>query len=175
MRTYQRKGDTVSRTDIETFPAIVDFQAIRDSVKIIPDEHADPPWETCDGLEHTREGGKVIVPWVASLEQHYRKRGASKQVAKQLTARSLVKLREYLESIYTNGYEVWGVVCDFQGFTDSVWGVDDYEYAQGDLSEEVALNVASEMVAAGFEVVNLPDRCQLYAQPRGNVHLFDWS
>lgn len=130
MRTYTRENDIVTRTDTQTFPAIVDFQAIRESVEIKPDDMADPPWETCDGLEHTRENGKIVVPWDESLERYYRQRGASKQVAKQLTARSLAKHREYLESVYANGYEVWGVTCDFQGFHDSVWGVDCYDYAR---------------------------------------------
>ena len=180
MRTYTRENDLVVRVDVKTFPAVVDFREILDSVEVRPDEWADPPWETCDGLEHTHENGEIVIPWDESLERYYRQRGASKQVAKQLTARSMAKRREYLASVYANGYEVWGVSCDFRGFHDSVWGVDDYGYATGEMSEEIALNVASEMQAAGFDVVNLPDRCQLYKQNRRdsyrrNVHLFDWS
>ena len=173
MRTYTREKDVVVRTDTETFPAIADYQAILDSVEVRPDEFDDPPWETCDGLEHTRDGEEITIPWNESLERYYRERGASKQVAKQLTARSMAKRREYLASVYANGCEVWGVSCDFQGFHDSVWGVDDYESARGEMSEEIALNVASEMQAAGFDVVNLPDRCP-NRQRRRNVHLFDW-
>ena len=179
MRTYTRENDLVVRIDVKTFPAVVDFREILDSVEVRPDEWADPPWETCDGLEHTRDGEEITIPWDESLERYYRERGASKQVAKQLTARSMGKRREYLASVYANGYEVWGVVCDFLDFHDSVWGVDDYEYARGEMSEEIALNVASEMQSAGFDVVNLPDRCHLYQQNRRdnyrrNVHLFDW-
>lgn len=175
MRTYTRENDIVVRVDVKTFPAIIDFREILDSVEVRPDEFADPPWETCDGLEHTRNGEEITIPWDESLERYYRQRGASKQVAKQLTARSMAKRREYISSVYANGYEAWGVSCDFQGFHDSIWGVDDYTYARGELSEEIALNVASEMQSAGFDVVNLPNRCQLYKQNPGNIHLFDWS
>ncbi len=68
-------------------------------------------------------------------------------------------------------------IVDFRDILGSVEVCPD-EYA--DLSEEIALNVASEMQAAGFDVVNLPDRCHLYRQNRRgtyrrNVHLFDWS
>jgi len=175
MRTYTRENDVVVRVDIKTFPAVVDFREILDSVEVCPDEFADMPWETCDGLEHTRNGKEIIIPWDDHLERYYRQRGASKQVAKQLTARSMAKRREYLKSVYAHGYEAWGVSCDFQGFHDSIWGVDDYTYASGELSEEIALNIASEMQAAGFDVVNLPNRCQLHKQNPGNIHLFDWS
>ncbi len=183
MRTYTREKDVVVQIDTEVFPATVDFQAILDSVRIEPDDCAGPPWETCDGLEHTRENDRVIVPWDESLERWYHARGASKQVAKQLTARSLAKRREYLENVYVDGYKVWVVICNFQGFHDSVWGVDDYTYASGELSEEIALNIASEMQTAGFDVTNLPDRLRLYTQDRQdrqdtyrrNIHLFDWS
>ena len=176
MRTYARENDVVVRVDIRTFPAIVDFCEILDSVDVCPDEFADMPWETGDGLEHTRNGEEITIPWDESLERYYRERGASKQVAKQLTARSMAKRREYLTSVYANGYEVWGVSCDFQGFHDSIWGVDDYEYARGELSEEIALNIASEMQAVGFVVENIPDRCPNRRDTyRRNVHLFDWS
>ena len=53
--------------------------------------------------------------------------------------------------------------------------MDDHEYASGELSEEIALNIASDMESSGFDVVNLPDRCDLYKQNPGNIHLFDWS
>ena len=176
MRTYTRENDIVVRVDVKTFPAVVDFREILDSVEVRPDEWADPPWETCDGLEHTRDGEEITIPWDESLEQYYRQRGASKQVAKQLTARSMAKRRKYLASIYANGYEALGVSCDFQRFRDSVCGVEGYEYARGELSEEVALNVASEMQSAGFDVVNLPNRCPNRRETyRRNVHLFDWS
>ncbi len=174
MRTYTRENEIVVRVDVKTFPAIVDFCELLDSVEVRPDEWADPPWETCDGLDHTRDNGEIVIPWDESLERYYRQRGASKQVAKQLTARSMAKRRAYLASVYAHGYEVWGVSCDFRGFHDSIWGVDDYTYARGELSEEIALNVASEMQAAGFDVVNLQERCP-NRQARQNVHLFDWS
>lgn len=175
MRTFARENDVVVRVDVKTFPAVVDFGEILDSVEVRPDEFADPPWETCDGLEHTRNGEEITIPWDDALERYYRQRGASKQVAKQLTARSMAKRREYLKGVYANGYEAWGVSCDFQGFHDSIWGVDDHEYASGELSEEIALNIASEMLSAGFDIVNPPYRCHLYKQNPGNVHLFDWS
>lgn len=179
MRTYARENNIVVQVDVRTFPAVVDFQVILDAVKVSPDEYADPPWETCDGLEHTRDNqGDISLPWDGSLEEYYHSIGAAKQVAKQLTARSMADRRQYLMGVYANGYEVWVVSCDFQGFGDSVGGVDDYAYASGEASREVALNVAAEMQAAGFEIKNLSDRCQLYKQNRRDlysqrVHLFD--
>ena len=176
MCTHIREKDVVVRIDTEAFPAIVDFGEILDSVEVRPDEFADPPWETCDGLEHTRNNGEIVIPWDESLERYYRERGASKQVAKQLTTQSMAKRRAYLASVYANGYEAWGVSCDFRGFHDSIWGVDDYGFAAGEMSEEIALNIASEMQSVGFDIVNLPDRCPNRRDTfRRNVHLFDWS
>jgi len=179
MRTYHRESDHVVRVDTRLFPAKVDFADILGSVEVSPDEFADPPWDTCDGLEHTRKrDGSIELPWDSALETFYRGRGASKQVAKQLTARSLAHRREYLASVYADGYEVWQVCCDFQGFGASLCGVDDYTYATGEVAEEIALEVAGEMQSAGFDVVGMPDRAHTYRENRAdslrrNIHLFD--
>ena len=185
MRTYHRESDHVIRVDTRLFPAKVDFADILDSVEVSPDEFADPPWDTCDGLEYTRKrDGSIELPWDSALETFYRDRGASKQVAKELTARSLAHRREYFAGVYAYGYEVWQVCCDFQGFSASVCGVDDYTYATREVAEEIALEVVGEMQSAGFEVVNLPDRAHTYRENRRenrrdslrrNVHLFDNS
>ena len=181
MRTYHREDDNVVRVDTRIFPARVDFADILEAVEVSPDEFADPPWETCEGLDHKRDRQGVIhLPWDTALETYYRDRGASKQVAKELTARSLAYRREYLAGIYAHGYEVWQVCGTYHGFDDSVCGVDDYDYAAGECSADVALEVAGQLQDAGFDITGMPDTTALYRENRAyhlrrNVHLFDHS
>ena len=61
---------------------------------------------------------------------------------------------------YGDGWEWFGVGCRFivlgDEYVDSLWGIDDPEYAET-LKEEIALNVAAQLEEAGYTVTDKPE------------------
>ena len=122
--TYQRIGDTVAIVGIELTPAVIDWQEILDCITIEPDDCHESPWENCDGYEHEIEDSNrsihghmavfhngrwktINLEYDTDLYNWYRERGASKQVAEQLTRQSMRKRTEQLVSWYSNGWQWW--------------------------------------------------------------------
>ena len=52
---FSRQGDTMAITTVKLAPAVIEWQAILDCIKIEPDDNCEPPWENCDGYEHVVE------------------------------------------------------------------------------------------------------------------------
>ena len=48
-------------------------------------------------------------------------------------------------------------------YSDSLWGIDDAEYAES-LKEEMALNVAAQLEEAGYSVTGRPEHRQSYTR-----------
>lgn len=181
--SYARHGDVMVRirTEVATCPALIPFEAIVDACEIEPDDDMGQPWREHDGWEHDTKSPDefefadlekmrgyawdaanrervVIVPKIDLPDfDHYHARGCSKQVARELAA---LRRREALDQLVdwyeSQDWEWWGVVCTFLGEKDSVWGIDDYEYARDECREAVADEVAHKLEKRGFTVVRPP-------------------
>jgi len=107
------------------------------------------------------------------IYQYMRERGASRQVAREAVAaerrRTLARLVEW----YADGWEWFGVKCDFEvlgeRFDASLWGIDDPDYAEREVKEEMALDVAHQLEKAGYTVTGKPDRQDAYLTHRREV------
>ena len=165
--------------EVSTHSAIIDFADILAKTEIVPDEMQDAPWDNCDGYEHIATpssrfddpsvqpgyaGNMVITIPPAAIKQwgvydYWRERGASKGVAREKERQEVARTLAQLVDWYRNGWERWGVKCNFNGCHDSLWGIDDYGYAD-DMREEIASNVAYELEKKGYTVTVKPQPTQ---------------
>lgn len=179
----ERVGAVVVRVQVETLESRVDFADILEAVKVSPDDHSPAPWDDCDGYEHTltraeryddgrrasemrgycyadRRMQVITLPKGEDygVYDYHRARGASKQVARELSAQARAKTIDQLKRWYENGWQVWYVACDYLGAHDSLGGVydDSGDYLE-DVKREVAANVAHELESQGFEVFGQPE------------------
>jgi len=208
MRNLLRQGDTMIA--VESAPAVVEFDDILGATKVVYDECvSDAPWEMCDGFEHTvvspsrvdgdakrmrgycwhsgdRERVVIQLPEGEDygLYKWHRERGASKQVAREAVAAERRRTLDLLVKWYSDGWQYWGVKCDFEvlgeEFHDSVWGIDDEDYAEREVVSEIADNVAAELEKAGFTVNSRPERvyssrADKQARLRYNLQLQNWK
>jgi len=84
------------------------------------------------------------------MYEYHRGRGASKQVAREMQA---LWLRDYIDTLvkwYNDGYEWWGVVCEYKGAESSCWGFDDEDYAKTEGSRNIAEDVAYALQQKGY-------------------------
>ena len=177
-RNLIRHGETMIA--VESAPATVDYDDILEATKIIYDNDSDEaPWDNCDGFEHTctparrfdfdpsdmrgqcynhREQVVIQLPRGEDygIYQYQRECGATRQVASEAVAAERQRTLNQLVKWYTHGWQWFGVKCDFKvlgkEFNDSLWGIDDYNYAEDKVKPEIADNVASQLEKAGFTV-----------------------
>jgi len=208
MRNLLRQGDTMIA--VETAPAVVEFDDILDATKVVYDEYvSDAPWDMCDDFEHTvvapsridgdaesmqgycycdanRERVMIRLPEGEDYGTYkwHRERGASKQVAREAVAAERRRTLDLLVKWYSDGWQYWGVKCDFEvlgeEFHDSVWDIDDKDYAGREVVPEIADNVAAELEKAGFTVNGRPEhvylsRADKQARLRYNLNLQNWK
>lgn len=195
-----RDGDTMVLVSVETRPAVIDFADILEATQVVPDEfNTDAPWEHFDGWEHEakstnnlpsevsnargecwneadRESVLIRMEFDADLFKWYRDHGASKQVARELVAQSMGKRLDQLTGWYSHGWQWWGVKGKYHGVRDSVWGIDDEEYAENRVRSEIAHCIAAGLEAKGYTVRYL-ERTEAPRQKKqpGNVNLFNRS
>lgn len=144
------------------------------------------PWDACDGWEHnviplrqfdgseewaTAQQGYCWCP--ASAEQlvitiddatvkawidvdYLRRKGASRQTAAELVACTKAQALQQLCKWYRRGWYWYGVRCEFNGYEDSVWGIDDEKYAEEHVRLEIAGQVAWQLENDGYTVINEP-------------------
>jgi hypothetical protein len=187
MRNTFRHGDTMIA--VESQPATIAFDEILEATEVVADEYESMTlWEHCDGFEHVatperrfrgeadtremqgsvycdghRERLVIELPREEDygIYQHAREHGASRQVAAEMVAAERRRTLAQLVKWYGDGWEWFGVKCDFEvlgdEYHDSIWGVDDAEYAET-LKEEIALEVAGQLEEAGYTVTGKPDR-----------------
>lgn len=187
---------------------IIEFHDIVESCVVEYDQFADRPFDDTDCYNHTlayahdddpngfrltydnrRDGfcrgdRVVIVPDDFGHYDYYRSRGASKQVARELTADQLRSIAEDIKRIYSDDWASYGITCDYLDVSDSLWGIDGFDDAQHhayleECKVDVACEVADDLERSGrYRVVGRPDRRQEYVQNRiwhvrQNVNLFD--
>lgn len=183
--TTEQTDDAIVIVSRESRPKQIDFADILAACRIEDDDYHAAPWETCDGYEHEATPASRIPDeadassmqgyayhdrcrWVITVDDadvkswgnfdHYRKQGASRQVAAEMVAAVKAQTIAQLVKWYENGWNYYCVVCEFYDVFDSLGGIDDYDYAQNECREDVAMNVAHELEAAGHIVVNKPTR-----------------
>lgn len=178
-----REGDKLITSTVTVENAVIDFQDILDACEIVDDDLCETPWENCDGYEHTAtpahkmpdaanvrgmqgctysewERESVVIQLakgdVWKVGEFVRERGASRQVAAEANAANRRKTLEQLVKWYRHGWSYYGVKCEYEGAEASVWGVDDYDYADTDVRREMAEDVAAQLEKDGYTVVNRP-------------------
>jgi len=138
----ERVGAVVVRVQVQTLESRVDFADILKAVKADTDYGNPAPWEDCDGYEHTLTPAERFIERsdyaakphemqgycytdrrrkVITLPEgedygvydYHRARGASKQVARELSAQSRARTIAQLKRWYENGWHVWYVACDY--------------------------------------------------------------
>lgn len=191
MKTHQRVNDTMAVTC--THSAIIEWETILDSVTVEPDDCHDAPWDNCEGYEHRlvpvdgpdedsykafRHNGQwvaVDLEYDTELFNWYRERGAGKQVAEQLTRRSMWKRIERLIDWHKNGWEWWCVRGEMHGCYASVGGIDDYDYAK-EVVVEIAHELAYKLEGLGYSIKGKPEPVKLSWQVwQSQVNLFNWN
>lgn len=179
----KRRGDVLVTTvvTVSTCPAVIDYKDILAAVDIVPDEDFGPPWKEFDGDEHvireverdeqrqsfrymhTRTGHDAGLVYLEDEHEDSYKylhaRGMSKQMAREETARILRSHVERIIRWHEEGWWCYGVVCKYQKYEESVWGVlvdtcDDPYLTE--VSHEMASQVARRMVNDGYTITNFP-------------------
>lgn len=161
----------------------VQFDDILDSVRIEYDDcYTEAPWKDCDGYEHNaehvrydgdddRRGARGYVAGRDSVHitiddddvrswgnyDYYRANGCSKQVAHELVAQVKRNTIDRLVDWYSNGWCYYVVVGEYNGYEDSLGGIDSEDYAE-ECKVDVAREVAAQMERDGYIVEGRPDR-----------------
>ena len=163
-------------TTIEERSRYVDYNDILESVKVEVDEYSnEPPWENCDGYEHelsyndheglpdsrgyvSRDRCVVIVDddTITKVWGYNGYDGCSKQVRAELIAQEKRRTIDTIVNWYTNGWAYYSVFGDYEGYLDSLHGIDCIDYAENDVRYYIADEIASQMENDGFIVENKP-------------------
>ncbi len=159
--------------EISLESAIVDFQEIMDAVAIVPDDDRPAPWDAMDGWEHElvkarsdRQRGYIGRFAILAKEQGWyeyaRNCGQSKQVAREYAAFQLGRMIDQLAEWRRNGYQYFGLTCEFKGAFDSIWGVE--PESVDDWRRELAENVADALEKQGYSVNRPPRKKQFFSR-----------
>jgi len=196
MRNTFRHGDTMIA--VESQPATIAFDDLLAATKIVADNENTTPWDNCDGFEHTATperrlpdemGGRKMQGSVYSNREHLviqlpagedygiyqymREHGASRQVAREAVAAGRRQTIDQLVKWYSDGWEWYGVQCEFEvlgnEYEASLWGIDNPDYAEREVKEEMAHEVARQLEKAGYTVTGQPDRQGPYLKHRREV------
>jgi len=179
----------MERADLREFEELlpeIDYDDILEKTTLEPDFDMCPPWEDADGWEHElvddpSEGnatGSVNVRGYHSAKlvrltkpdswgnyEYHRARGASKQVAAELTAFIQHEAVKQIAKWHNYGYEYYYVACEFKTtdgkaktWRESVGGIlePDRKYAD-EVRNEIAGQVADRLEEAGYTVINRPE------------------
>ena len=185
MRSLIRHGDTMLA--IESGPATIDYADLLNATKVVADEYESmTPWEQCDGFEHTVtparnfhddadtdemqgnvywQGSRVVIQLPKGEDygvyEYQRDCGASRQVAAEAVAAEHRRTLARLVKWYDEGWQWYGVRCKLvilgNEFADSVWGIDDPNYAEEEVREEIANAVMRQLETAGYTVTGRPE------------------
>lgn len=178
--TY-RDGDTLITVTLKTELAVVDYADILDATEVVYDEHHnETPWDSCDGYEHTvtpsrdmehadadkmqgycyHDRQRVVITLPKGEDygvfDYWRERGASKQFAAEKSAEARRRTIEQLVKWYEDGWEWYGVKCEFKDEHESVWGIDDPDYADEYVRHDIAGQMAYALEKNVYTVVNKP-------------------
>lgn len=189
-------------TRVEVADRVVQWDDIEARVEY-DDCTCETPWENCDGWEHeaqyfsrmddlpieakesvrccwnqgdrdyiwlTIEDKDIVTKWGLPS---WIENGASKQVRAEWIADTKRKAYEQLADWYSNGWSWYGAVAEYGDICESVWGIDDEDYAQEVAETDMRWQVVSELEAAGYIVENQPEPSKGYdrvAMMRDRIH-----
>lgn len=199
--TIIRSGGKLIRTTTTTTveSAEIDFADILEAVRIEPDCMSGTPWDNCDGFDHEARpigydsqrihsrgscwdaGNRcrvvITVPWDDGLEGWYRERGATRQVAREMVAQCLRSAIDQLTKWYEQGWDWYVCEGEFKGCSDSIGGIDDYDYANGECRTEVAFGIACQLGKRGYVITGKPEVSRPKRDGTGkyNLELFSWK
>ena len=205
MRNTFRHGDTMIA--VESTPATVAFADILAATRVVDDNHnSEAPWEMWDGWAHTAtpardfanaramqgycyaDGDRIVLRLPSGdsdgVYKYARERGATRQVAAEMLAEQRRQVLARLVKWYENGWQWYGVRCTFEAlgeeYEDSIWGIDDPDYAATDIANDVAAEVAARLEEAGFTVTGRPKhrgptRQEKQANIRRNLNHQNWK
>lgn len=88
--------------------------------------------------------------------EFHRQHGASKQVARELVAFEKVRTASLLRDWYTDGWCWYGAKCEWNDYEDSVWGIDDEEYAAYVARTDILSQVIYQVEQDGYIVIGQP-------------------
>lgn len=165
---------------------VVDFQDILDSVSVNYDEYMDDaPWDNCDGWEHSvrsidhdgerasrgcyhrdRHNNGIIEiddSTITDCWGHNGYPGCSKQVRAELIAQVKRNALDQLVKWYEEGWSYYSVQGEYDGYEASIHGIDDYGYADSEVREDIASEIAYQMESDGYIIENLPLRKEYIA------------
>jgi len=212
--TLIRQDDTMVAIEtapaIVNFDTILDATEV-----VYDNHYTEAPWDNCDGYDHEvetaphcsysasplrdaaemrgycfRHGNLEHVVITLSDDDHgifnrQRSMGATRQVAREAVAADRRRTLDQLVEWYSNGWEWYGVRCDFsllgQDFGASVWGIDDNNYAINVVVPEIADEVADQLEKADFTVTGRPEREPYSSREskqsgiRHNLNMQNWS
>lgn len=196
-------------------PALIDFQMLLDSVEVEDNDHTKMPWDSGDGWEHVLEGlesdsfggsvndfkktrgylpkyERVVVTDDSfcgdsrkSRFEYFRRKGASKQVAREMVAKQDQAYIDQLVLWYGHYQEVYvklKIEIGGKTYEDSCGGFDE-DYGRNEARREIASNVVYALEKDGYTIIGY-DRHAEYnknrtwhkkEQLRRNLHLFDWG
>lgn len=191
-----------------TRPKRIEWEDIVAAVEVKEDEfNQDTPWDNCCGYEHETERASRVdgdaseyrgYCWnegdrqqiVVTVDRKHAESwgwagtGASKQVQAECNACEIGRTIDQLAKWYANGWNYYGVTCDYFDCHDSIWGVDDYECAAGEMTQEIAANVADQLEEAGHIIENRPEPEKRFSNGytvsgwrdamKRNLHSQDW-
>lgn len=182
-----RDGDKMIEVTVKTHGAVIDWQEIVDACQVEQDDLYETPWENCDGFGHRADGlNRLNVDrddaenargWAWSdgrrervlitLEtencdrytfDHLRQNGAARQVAAEMVAMHRRRTLDTIVDWYENGWEWWMTTCDIHDAMASCGGIDSYDYANGEMRQEIAWEIAGQLEDAGYTVTNHPPK-----------------
>jgi hypothetical protein len=209
-RNTFRHGDTMIAVESVPAVVAFDDILVATCV-IDDSHNSEAPWDNWDGWEHIAKPAQSFDDGDASEMQGYcrtwdrgerfvitlpagedygafkyaRECGASRQVAAETVAAERRRTLAQLVKWYEDGWQWYGVRCRFTVLGDeyeaSLWGIDDAEYAEGDIKVEMALDVAEQLEKAGFTVTGKPEnawrpsRADKQERLRRNLASQDWA
>lgn len=173
-------------TSVEVTERIVDWNDIEARAEV-DEYESDAPWEHADGWEHearwlrrseleheeqenaqgygwsytNRENFLITLSddtvraWGFSDTEFYP--GASKQVSRELFAAVKAKNLAQLVKWYTDGWQWYTAVAEYGDVSHNVGMIDSEEYAEEVAETELRGEVADELEAGGYIIVNRPE------------------
>jgi len=183
--------EVVTRTTVRH--RVVEFEDILLACEVVPDDdHPGAPWKDCDGYDHEvvplsrmdnltdadeqairgrvyRRSERAVVQVPRdnpALFAYHHDNGCSRQVAAELVAQDRRRTIDQLAAWYRDGWDYWGVTCEFNGEEASCRGFDDLEYADTEGRREIAREVAAALETKGYMVIGQPDYAAEYRRGR---------
>ena len=133
------------------------------SVESMPGD-VDDPHECRNYVEQSGRGyhrielDRTATKMLDDEYKWYRANGASKQVAFERRAMQLRNTLDRITSWYRDQWQYVGVIVSYgDDYTESLWGIDDEDYARDEIIPELCHQLADAMELDGYTILNRPN------------------